>query len=61
RIAQAEKQAQELLAFYQELQKTSQQFLSETTKARIAQAEEQQKYLRQFRKDLFASIFGISI
>jgi hypothetical protein len=35
--------------------------LSETTKVRIAKAEEQQKYLRQFRKDLFASVFGISI
>ncbi|MEA5529410.1 gas vesicle protein GvpC, partial [Dolichospermum sp. UHCC 0684] len=38
RQEQAEKQAQELQAFYKDLQETSQQFLSETAQARIAQA-----------------------
>ncbi|MFN6028036.1 MAG: gas vesicle protein GvpC [Dolichospermum sp.] len=58
RQAQAQKQAQELLAFHKELQATTEQFLSETTKARFAQAKEQKESLLQFRQDLFVSIFG---
>lgn len=61
RIAQAKKQAQELLAFHKELEETTEQFLSATAKTRIAQAEKQAQELRQFRQDLFVSIFGISI
>nr|AAB23339.1 GvpC=gas vesicle protein {N-terminal} [Anabaena flos-aquae, Peptide Partial, 84 aa] [Dolichospermum flos-aquae] len=48
RQEQAEKQAQELQAFYKDLQETSQQFLSETAQARIAQAEKQAQELLAF-------------
>ena len=57
-MAQAEKQAQELLAFYKDLQEKTEQFLSETNKARVAQALEQKESLLKFRQDLFVSIFG---
>jgi gas vesicle GvpC-like protein len=57
-MAQAEKQAQELLAFYKDLQEKTEQFLSETNKARVAQALEQKESLLNFRQDLFVSIFG---
>ena len=52
RQEQAEKQAQELQAFYKDLQETSQQFLSETAQARIAQAEKQAQELLAFHKEL---------
>jgi gas vesicle GvpC-like protein len=58
RQEQAEKQAQELQAFYKDLQETSQQFLSATADARTAQAKEQKESLLKFRQDLFVSIFG---
>ncbi|MFM6265380.1 MAG: gas vesicle protein GvpC [Dolichospermum sp.] len=47
-----------MLDFHKELQAATEQFLSETAKARFAQAKEQKESLLKFRQDLFVSIFG---
>ena len=44
-----------MLAFYQELRATTEQFLSETTKARFAQAQKQAQELLDFHKELQAT------
>jgi len=56
---EAQKQAANLDKFYQELQQNSRDFLTATHQQRMTQAKEQNQQLRQFRRDLFISIFGI--
>jgi gas vesicle GvpC-like protein len=47
-----------LSEFHQQLEQTTDEFLANTAKERIAKANEQKQNLRQFRQDLFASVIG---
>lgn len=59
RHKQAKKQAEELFKFHQNLQQENREFLTATEQQRMTKAQEQSQRLRQFRRELFISIFGM--
>ncbi|MFB2879252.1 gas vesicle protein GvpC [Floridanema aerugineum] len=47
-----------MFKFHQNLQQENRDFLTATHEQRMTNAQEQNQRLRQFRRDLFISIFG---